>query len=138
VYAFVTCVTLRTEPPSAWEILEASMTGRWLEGRDWISCMAEIFSLYPHLKSTSRKHSCVQRTSFLSVKHSKSETNDSSFSDVGLQTLGYVDVLPNSCKHANVSGSSMSELNLCMVIKKTLCTCAIKSSGAQRLFLYPL
>jgi hypothetical protein len=31
----------------------------------------------------------------------------------------------------------MSELILYMVIKKSLCTCTIKSSGAKRLFLSP-
>jgi len=129
------CVTLRTEPPSAWEILEAPVTGLWLEGRDWISCMAEIFSLCPHLKSTSRKHSCIQRTPFPSVKHSKPEIDSSSFSDVGLRTQWYVDILPNSCKHANANGSSVSELNLYRVIKKSLCTCTIKWSGAKRHFL---
>ena len=101
------CVCLRIEPPSAWEILEAPVTGHWLEGRDWIPCVAETSSRYTQLQSTSRKHSCMQRTPFPSVKQSKPETDVSSFSDAGLRNLWRVDVLPNSCKHVNTNGSSM-------------------------------
>jgi hypothetical protein len=44
-------VYIDIEPPSASSILKTlvtldKVTGHWLEGRDWISCMVEIFSLY--------------------------------------------------------------------------------------------
>lgn len=83
------------------------MTEHWLEGQDWISCMAEIFSLCTHLQYTSIKQSCMQRTHFSSVKQSKPETDVSSFSDVGLRNLRHVDVLPNSCKHVIANGNSV-------------------------------
>lgn len=101
------CVSLSTEPPSTSEMLETPVTEDWLEGRDWISCMAEIFSLYTHLESTSRKQSCMQRTPFPSVKQSKPESDVSSLSDIGLRTLQHVDVLSNLCKHVIVNGSSV-------------------------------
>lgn len=85
---YVVCVSLRVEPPAASEILEAPVTGHWLEGREWIFCMAEIFSLYTHLLSTSRKHSCMQRTPFSSVKQSKPETDGSSFQMLGYEPCG--------------------------------------------------